>query len=328
MTKPETAALPPAPPMNAAQRITFRMLLGVLGLARRLPDRPLYRIAYVIGAGLYLVMPARRTQVRSNLRRVCTWLDGEGRANAKVAAAAADDAALERLVRAAFGHWMLGYAEAALGPRYGRDELMERVVLRDPALTNEALAARSPGEIGPIHMTIHFGSVDLSALYGVRVGELPFTGPMESVEQPLARAYFDHVRGELGATLVPIDGAARSLTSALERGEAAGLVADRNVTGRGSAVELFGAPARLPIGPAVLSAQTGATVYLQAIERTGPGRWAAHTVAFRPDPTASRREVTRAIVTQEARAIERLVGRAPEQWTTLFFGIWRDEEQP
>jgi phosphatidylinositol dimannoside acyltransferase len=103
-------------------------------------------------------------------------------------------------------------------------------------------------------------------------------------------------------------------------------VADRNVVGRGSAVELFGALARLPIGPAVLSAQTGATIYVQAIERTGMGEWAGHAVAIRPDAEATRREVTRRILEQEARAIERLVGRAPEQWTTLFFVIWKDEE--
>ncbi len=51
-----------------------------------------------------------------------------------------------------------------------------------------------PGEVGVIHMAMHFGSVDLSALYGARVGSLPVTGPMEFVTTPLARAWFDHVR--------------------------------------------------------------------------------------------------------------------------------------
>ncbi|MFV2064396.1 MAG: lysophospholipid acyltransferase family protein [Chloroflexota bacterium] len=318
--------LPEAPPLSRGQAVVFRALLAVLRLARRFPDKPLYRLAYAIGAGLYLVMPARRDHVRANLRRVCEWLVAQDRAVPRAARAATSQAALERLVRAAFGHWALGYAEAALGPQYGRDELRERVVRSDPAITEEALAARAPGQIGPILVGIHFGSLDLSVLYGVRVGDVPFTGPMESVEQPLARAYFDHVRGELGATLVPIDGAAASLVAALERGEAAGLVADRNVLGRGSGVELFGAPARLPIGPAVLSARTGATIYVQAIERTGPGEWAGHSVAIRPVPGAKRREVTRSALEQEARAIEEIVARAPEQWTTLFFVIWKDEE--
>ena len=146
------------------------------------------------------------------------------------------------------------------------------------------MTARPPGEAGPIHMAMHFGSVDLSALYGVRVGELPVTGPMEFVTSPLARAYFEHVRTELGVTIVPLGDAATSLIAALERGEAVGVVADRNIVGSGVKVELFGAPARLPIGPAVLSVQTGALIYLQAIERTAPGEWLGHTVRIRSAP--------------------------------------------
>ena len=103
-------------------------------------------------------------------------------------------------------------------------------------------------------------------------------------------------------------------------------MADRNIVGRGTQVQLFGAPTRLPIGPAMLSVQTGAPLYLQAIERVGPGAWRGHTVPLRPPEGATRREATRAIVEQEARAFERIIARAPEQWTTLFFPIWKDED--
>ncbi len=174
-------------------------------------------------------------------------------------------------------------------------------------------------------MAMHFGSVDLSALYGSRVGALPLTGPMEFVKTPFARAYFEHVRNELGVTIVPLERAAEALTAALQRGEAVGIVADRNIAGRGSAVSLFGSTVRLPIGPAMLSVQTGAPLYLEAIERTGPGEWLGHTVPLRPPPGATRREATRSIIEQEARAFERIIARAPEQWTTLFFPIWEGE---
>jgi lauroyl/myristoyl acyltransferase len=319
--------LPPAPPLSLLQTVSFRMLLGALWVARHLPDKPLYRIAFAIGAGLSLVMPERRDQVRRNLARVCAWLVANDMAVPRVAAAARDRRALDRLVRATFGYWVVGYAEAALGPRYSGPELRVRFVASDPEASREAMTARPPGAVGPIHMAMHFGSVDLSALYGVRVGELPVTGPMELVTSPLARAYFDHVRSELGVTIVPLGDAAGSLIAALERGEAVGVVADRNIVGSGVKVELFGAPARLPIGPAVLSVHTGALIYLQAIERTAPGEWLGHTVRIRPSPGLARREATRSIIEQEARAFERIVARAPEQWTTLFFPIWSDEEE-
>jgi len=319
--------LPDPPPLGVAQRLAFRALLATLGLARRLPDRPIYRAAFAFGAGLSLLMPARRRQVRRNLQRVCDWLVASDMASPRVAAAANDRRAMDRLVRATFGHWLVTYAEGAMAPRYSAAQLKRSFVASDPAASAETLSARPAGQVGLIHMAMHFGSVDLSALYGTRVGVLPMTGPMEMVASPLARAYFDHVRGELGIDIVPLGDAAASLVAALERGEAVGVVADRIIRGSGARVELFGASTRLPVGPAVLSVQTGAPIYLQAIERTRPGRWLGHTVPIRAPSGVARREATRSILEQEARAFERIVARAPDQWTTLFYPIWSDEDE-
>lgn len=292
---------------------------------QRVPDRPVYRTVYVLGAGLYLLMPERRRMVRGNLQRVCDWLVTNDLATPRVARAAGDRRALEHMVRAAFGHWVLTYVEAVMAPRYDREELLRRFDLSDPEATAEAMAAPAAGQAGPIHMAIHYGAVDLSALYGARVGAVPVTGPMETLQAPLARAYFEHVRDQLGVTIVPLNDAITQLVAALKRGEAIGVVADRNIVGRGTIVELFGAPARMPTGPAVLSVQTGAPLFLEIIERTGPGAWLGHTVRLRPPPGTRRREAARSIVDAEMRAMERLIARAPEQWTTLFFPIWEDE---
>jgi KDO2-lipid IV(A) lauroyltransferase len=323
--QPDPPRIPPPPPLNVAEQLAFRLLLAGIGVARRLPDRPVYRLAYALGWGLSFVLRTRRARVSGNLGRVCRWLVAEGMASPRVAAAARERQALDRLVRASFGHWVVTYAEAALAPRYGAAELRARFVPANAEASREALAPRAPGEAGVIHLSLHFGSVDLSALYGTRVGLVPVTGPMEFVTSPLARAYFDHVRFELGVTIVPVGDAAASLVAALQRGEAVGLVADRNIVGSGVPVELFGALARLPIGPAMLSVQTGAPIYLEAIERTGHGEWLGHTVPIRPSPGLQRRAAVRSIIEQEARAFERIVARAPEQWSTLSFPIWGDE---
>lgn len=325
---PESRPTPPtALPLSVSETALFKTLLFGLWLGRRVPDRPLYRAAFAIGAGLYLLLPERRGLVRSNLKRVVDWLVANDQASPRVRRAAADPRSLERLVRACFGHWVVTYAEAALGPRYSAEELDRRFDPVDPEASAEALSVPEPGQPGPIHLAMHFGSVDLSALYGARVGPLPLTGPMESVEAPLARAYFERVRNELDVTIVPLDNAAAALTEAVARGEAVGIVGDRNIAGRGTLVELFGAPMRLPIGPAMLSVQTGAPLYLEAIERSPTGQWLGHTIPLRPEPGATRREATRQIIEQEARAMERVIARAPEQWTTLFFPIWEDERE-
>jgi KDO2-lipid IV(A) lauroyltransferase len=310
--------------LNLLQRGALRAMVALLHAVQRLPDRPILRLAHALGAGLYLVMPARRALVRANLARTCEWLAKEGLASPRVAAAASDPRRLDAMARSAFGHWMVSHVESALVPRYSREDLLARVVRNDPVTAVEALAAPAPGRVGQIHMAMHFGSLDLAVLYGARVGTQPLTGPMEDVANPLARAYFEHVRGQLDATVVPLTGAAKSLTEALHRGESVGVVADRLIIGRGSPVEFFGSPVRLPIGPAVLAVQTGATIYLDAFQRTGAGAWRAFTVAIRAEGGLTRRQAVRAILEQEVRAFERIIARAPEQWTTVLFPIWDD----
>lgn len=327
-TRPESSTEPsPGPPLDPLQKLVFRALMAALWAGRKLPDRPLYRTAFAIGAGIYLLVPGRRRLVRSNLRRVVDWLVEHDMATPRVRRAAADERSLDRLVRDCFGHWVVTYLEAAIGPRYSGEELDRRFVRVDPEASAAALSVPEPGQPGPIHMAMHFGSVDLSAIFGARVGPLPLTGPMEFVEAPLARAYFDRVRNDLDVTIVPLENAAEALTAALERGEAVGIVADRNIVGRGTLVELFGGPVRLPIGPAMLSVQTGAPLYLEAIERSHEGHWLGHTVRLRPEPGASRREALRQLIEQEVAAMQQVIAHAPEQWTTLFFPIWEDEEE-
>jgi KDO2-lipid IV(A) lauroyltransferase len=170
---------------------------------------------------------------------------------------------------------------------------------------------------------MHFGSVDLSGLYATRVAGRRVTAPMERLADPDARAWFERVRGALGVTIVPTEGAAERLAIELERGEMVGLVADRVVgRSRGAKVELFGAEARLPLGPAALSVATGAPIWLQAVERLAPGRWVGHTVPIEAVTGTTGRAAVRSILEAEARAFERIVARAPEQWSTLFFPIW------
>jgi lauroyl/myristoyl acyltransferase len=305
-------------------RGAFRFVVALLRFLQWLPDRPLYRVAHAVGAGLYLALPSRRALVRANLERTCRWLDHEGLATPQVAAAVANPRRLDSMTRAAFGHWIATYVEAALAPRYSREELLARVHNVTPEATAKSLSKTPEGDVGPIYMSMHFGALDLSALYGARVGVEPLTGPMEEVTNPFARAYFAHVRRELDVTIVPLEGAARELSERVARGEAVGVVADRLIAGSGRQVELFGAPVRMPIGPAVLSIQTGGTLYLQALERTKPGEWNGHTVPITADRGLTRKAAVGSILEQEVRAFERLVAKAPEQWSTAMFQIWDD----
>jgi KDO2-lipid IV(A) lauroyltransferase len=322
VTAADAAVAGHAPALGVRDRLLSGLLLaGARGL-QLLPDSAVYRVAAAIGTLCWLAMPARRALVRDNLGRVCRWLDERGLGSGPVRAAARDRGALDRLVRSAFQHWVRTYAESAVAPRYDAEALRRLVTLETPEVAAEALDPDAGDRRGRIFVGFHFGSVELAALYAARVGRLPVAGPMESVEHPALRAYFERTRRKLGIGILPLDDAARELTERLGRGEAVALVADRAVRGGGVRVDLFGAPARLPIGPAALAAESGAAAYVVAMWRTGWSHWVARLDPLDGGESESRRDRLRQVLEQEARLLERTVARAPEQWWSLFFPIW------
>jgi KDO2-lipid IV(A) lauroyltransferase len=300
--------------------LAARFLGVVAAVLRRFPDRLLHRVAHAAGGVLYRLQPARRRLVRDNLQRVCRYLAEHDMAGPAAAAAAHDGQALDRLVRAAFGHYVRGYLEGAILPVYGDDSHAGRVRADDPDLAAQAFPA---GRLGPtIIVGMHFGAIEVPALFASRRLGARVTAPMETIADPQLQAYFERTRGRTGINVVPLEGAAAELRGALGRGETVALVADRPVGGSGTAVELFGAPARLPAGPAVLALESDAPVWVIATRRSGWGEYRSRFERLEMLDGDSRRERLAAFMSAEARAFERAVADAPEQWWTVFFPIW------
>ena len=79
---------------------------------------------------------------------------------------------------------------------------------------------------------------------------------METIDDAGLQAYFERTRGVAGIRLVGLREARRELTDALRNGIPVGLVGDRDLTGGGTPIPLFGAPALMPMGPAMLAVET------------------------------------------------------------------------
>jgi lauroyl/myristoyl acyltransferase len=312
-------------PATRAQRISGWLLVTAVRLLQHLPDKPVYRLAHLCGRGVSYLMPERRALVRANLGRVCRALDAAGTATPDVRTAARDGRRLDAMVRNVFGYWLVTYVESAMATRYDAAALRARVRLTDPELTASALGRVPEGSPGPIFVGLHFGSVELGALYAARLGQLPLSGPMEQVDNPVLRDYFARTRGALGMELLPIRGVAPVLVDRIRRGEAVALVADRVIGGQGSRVELFGAPARLPAGPAVLAVETGAPMYVLAVHRSGPGAWIGRVERLAVPVDGSRRARLQATLEAQVRTFERFIADAPDQWWTLLFRIWEED---
>ncbi len=305
-----------------AQRLRVRLIAAGAWVVVRLPETPLLRLADLVGSLAYRTSPARRERARRNLARVATWAAEQGSGSTAVRAASERREALDALVESAFRHHARYWVELIRAPRMTGAYIRERVDIQDREVLDAALA-----EGGPIvFVGLHFGAIELPGFYLGQVAGRRAVGPMEAVADPALQDWFTRSRGRMGVRLVGLREARRELVATLRAGGAVGIVADRDLTGGGIDTPLFGHPSPLPAGPALLVLETAAPTFVIAVRRTGLGRYAARILPLPIPVDGTRRERVEAFLAAEARAFERLVVEAPEQWWAVFHPIWPDLE--
>jgi phosphatidylinositol dimannoside acyltransferase len=305
--------------VGLVSRLRGRALMVASWLACHSPEAPQVWLADLAGDLWYRLAPERAGQARRNLRRVCQHVAGAGGGSPLVRAAATDPRALERLVRSAFRHNARYYLEVARTPGVTRAFLDARLDLDTPDLVAEAIV---PGK-AVLFVGLHFGSLELPVLFlAFRVGTT--VTPMETIDDPALQAWFERTRGVNGVQLVGLREARRTLQDALRHGTPVGLVGDRDLTGGGIPIPLFGAPAIMPMGPAMLAVESGVPVYGMTVRRSSGGRYRARLVPIDVPSDGTRRERVTTTMTRLAAAFERLIEDAPDQWWAVFFPIWPD----
>ncbi len=302
------------------QRARAAALDRLSWIACRLPERPLLALADVVGWLWYRLAPARAAQARRNLGRVVAELDRRGQGGPRVRAAATDGRALERLVRSAFRHDARYYLEVLRVPGLRPAIFETRVIVETP----DAVEAAFGG--GPIiFISAHLGPIELPGLYLAHRSGRTFVAPMEAVGDPALQGWFERTRGSLGVRIVGLRAARRALLAELRAGGQVGIVGDRDIAGGGIETLLFGAPAPLPIGPALLAIESGAPIYAVGVRRLPDNRIAGRLIPVQVAAEGSRRERIAATLRAEAAAFEELIALAPEQWSAIFFPIWTDQ---
>lgn len=301
-------------------RVRGRALIAASWLACRLPEGPLVRLAEFAGDLWYRATPDRAAQARRNLRRVAISLASRERGSADVRAAATDPRALERLVRRAYRHAARYYLEVARTPAIRPEDLATRMLVETPDVVAEAFGG------GPvIFVGLHFGAIELPGLLlASQVGGA--VGPMETIDDPGLQDWFVRTRGAMGLRIVGLREARRELLAALRGGTSVGLVGDRDLTGGGTLTELFGSPAALPLGPAMLAVESEAPVYVTGVRRTGVARYRGRLERVAVPADGTRRDRVTTTTARIATAFERIVEDAPDQWWAVFFPIWPDLE--
>lgn len=172
----------------------------------------------------------------------------------------------------------------------------------------------------------HMGNWDAAGhwlcLHGYRV-----TAVAEALRPPEVFELFYRHRRALGLDIVPLVPGVRVsevLAERLARNHVVALVADRDLTGRGVEVEMFGAPRRLPSGPARLALTTGAPLCTCAVYTTPEGWRCVIVPPLEVEPSGDLREDVARLTRTVARDFERFIAAAPADWH-MFQPAWDGE---
>jgi phosphatidylinositol dimannoside acyltransferase len=309
--------------MTTPRPTASQALVGRLaGLPGRLPEGVLVAAADVVGAVWARTTPARAARARRNLARVAAALAASGGGTALARRAASDPGALDRLVRLGYRHAARYYAEVARAGRLTPGEVERRMVIDTPDTVAAAFEVAGPRII----VGLHFGALELPAMYVAMRAGRPVSAPMETVANPAVQQWFEETRGRLGVRIVPLRDARRRLLASLRAGESVGLIADRDITGGGILVPFFGHPARFPVGPAMLAVETGVPVHVAGVRRTRDGRYHARMQPVPIPEAGDRRARVTGLTSGIAAAMESIIADAPEQWWGAFHPMWPDIE--
>jgi phosphatidylinositol dimannoside acyltransferase len=223
-------------------------------------------------------------------------------------ASAADLRELSRLgMRSYLRYW----CEAFRLPTWSPDRIRSTFDLEDRFRMDDAMASGT----GALMVVNHGGNWDTAGAWGcLRYGGL--TTVAERLKPEGLYERFVAYRESLGMEILPTGepDIIRSLARRLKEGRLVPLMGDRDIGRNGVVVDLFGEPASLPAGPAVLALITGAPVLPVGLWFDGPLSTGRVFEAVPVPATGTRDEQIREITQGIAHAFERAIRDHSADW--------------
>lgn len=265
-------------------------------LAMTLPIERGRRMFRVLGRLAYRTMPNLRATVAANQAHVLGLEPDDSRV------AAATREAFELYAR----YWYDAFSVRALP----REEFNRRAVVTGLELVDAALAAGT----GCICVLPHTGNWDIGgAWFGVN--GYPIAAVAEELRPRRLYELFVRHRETMGIKIVGLSGhVGTQLKTLLAQNHMVALVADRDLTGRGIEVEFFGAPWRIPAGPALLSLTTRAPLLCCPTFTTKDGWEIRFEGPLEIERTGDLRTDVAELTRLVAARFERAIAAAPTDW--------------
>lgn len=218
---------------------------------------------------------------------------------------------LRSAVRASFDSYARYWIESFALPRETAESLDAHFETSGLEHLDAALSAGN----GAILALPHLGAWDFGGAWLATHG-YPVTVVVEKLEPPELFEWFVSHRRSIGMEVVPLGPEAGiAVVNALRAGRPVGLLCDRDLTGSGVEVELFGERTMLPAGPATLALRMGAPILpTTAYFRPNGGHLGVVKPPIDITRAGSFRSDVERITQVLAQELEALIREAPEQW--------------
>ena len=274
-------------------------------VAQRLPPRPLYAFAVILGEIGYVVWTAKRQIAKRNFAIVLgrPWTDPE----------------VAQVARRSFRNFAKYIVEIMRFPRLGVADFERLVNIEGWEHLRGALALGK----GVIFVSIHFGNFELG---GARISdEIPLNVIADELENQRLMDLLVGNRAHKNITLLSPDGAAKKVLGALRRNEMVGLMMDLGPRAQAFDTvdaEFFGTPTAFPAVAASLARVSGAPIVVSACVRRHDNTFTG--IALAPifvERTKQAAEDVQHATQAIARGLEGFVRRWPDQWY-IFRPMW------
>jgi lauroyl/myristoyl acyltransferase len=304
------ASLSPDGKETVRERLAHGAYAAVERAAMALPEAWGRRLFHVGGSAAYYLAPGTRRVIERNLAHVL----------GPAAASEALDAAGREAFRSYARYWYDTFRIRVLSD----EDFLARVRVEG----DEHLAAAVEAGTGAIVALPHIGNWDAAGKW-VHLMGWKITAVAELLRpERLFRLFLDHRRA-LGMGIVPLyndRGVGQELIRLIRENHVIALVADRDLSGRGVEVEMFGESRVIPAGPALLSLGAGAPLMPCTVYDEGEDGWVIHIYPpLRIERTDRLRNDVTTMTGLLAAEFERAIAAAPTQWH-MFQPAWPADE--
>ena len=265
--------------------------------ARAMPEKTGRAVGTRLGRLSYRLSPNVRQVVAAN--------------QAQVLGRPVDDPLVVASTREAFELYARYFVESFHLPELSDEEIVARVDCDTEYRLHDAAAAGKGG----ICALPHLGNWDAAGRWMKAIG-LPALAVAEELKPRRLYELFVELRRSIGMDVVGLSdpNVGSKLAMALGENRMIALVADRDFTGRGVEVEMFGRKRTIPAGPALLSLTTGAPLIVTPTYTTPDGWRIEIREPLTIEPTGDKRADVRSLTVLMAKTFEEAIAAAPSDW--------------